>query len=134
MAVFNVDEEKINYRDLYNDPPEPGSVPNCAEAGVIATLPGILGTMQANECIKLISRVGEPLIGKMLVLDTSDNSSRTIRIKPSNDNPLRNGSMLYYGEEICEINNAEIDKKTLEQWQIENPNLVLIDVREASGT
>ena len=57
------------YRCLYREPPPPGLVPSCAEAGVLGVLPGIVGTLQAAEVIKLILGVGEPLIGRLLAFD-----------------------------------------------------------------
>jgi molybdopterin/thiamine biosynthesis adenylyltransferase/rhodanese-related sulfurtransferase len=57
------------YRCLYREPPPPGLVPNCAEAGVLGVLPGIVGTLQAAEAIKLVLGVGEPLIGRLLAFD-----------------------------------------------------------------
>src|SRR5438270_10315462 len=57
------------YRCLFPEPPPPGSVPNCAQAGVLGVLPGIVGTIQANEAIKLILGVGEPLVGRLLYFD-----------------------------------------------------------------
>lgn len=70
VAVFNVSDaagRKVNYRDIFPNPPQPGEVLNCSEAGVLGVLPGIIGTMQAAEAIKLISGVGEPLINQMLI-------------------------------------------------------------------
>jgi len=70
VAVFNVSDangRKVNYRDIFPHPPQPGEVLNCAEAGVLGVLPGIIGTMQAAEAIKLISGVGEALINQMLI-------------------------------------------------------------------
>lgn len=57
------------YRCLYREPPPPGLVPSCAEAGVLGVLPGIVGTLQAAEAIKLVLGVGEPLIGRLLAID-----------------------------------------------------------------
>src|SRR5438093_4905111 len=57
------------YRCLFPEPPPPGSVPNCAQAGVLGVLPGIIGTIQANEAIKLILGAGEPLVGRLLYFD-----------------------------------------------------------------
>jgi molybdopterin/thiamine biosynthesis adenylyltransferase len=57
------------YRCLYREPPPPGLVPNCAEAGVLGVLPGIVGTLQAAEVIKLVLGVGEPLVGRLLAFD-----------------------------------------------------------------
>src|SRR5690606_23179740 len=57
------------YRCLHPEPPPPGLVPNCAEAGVLGVLPGIIGTIQATEAIKLLTGIGEPLIGRFLIYD-----------------------------------------------------------------
>lgn len=57
------------YRDLFPTPPAPGTVPACAEAGVLGVVPGVLGALQAAEVIKLVAGVGEPLIGRLLLVD-----------------------------------------------------------------
>jgi molybdopterin/thiamine biosynthesis adenylyltransferase/rhodanese-related sulfurtransferase len=69
------------YRCLYPDPPPPGEVPSCAEAGVLGVLPGIIGSIQAVEAMKLIIGTGDPLIGRLLMLDTLDMSFRTLNIQ-----------------------------------------------------
>jgi sulfur-carrier protein adenylyltransferase/sulfurtransferase len=69
------------YRCLYPDPPPPGEVPSCAEAGVLGVLPGIVGSIQAVEAIKLIIGKGEPLVGRLLMIDTLDMSFRTLKVK-----------------------------------------------------
>ncbi|MBS1956404.1 MAG: molybdopterin-synthase adenylyltransferase MoeB [Cyanobacteria bacterium SZAS-4] len=69
------------YRCVFSEPPEPGAVLNCAEAGVLGVLPGIVGTIQATECIKNILSIGVPLIGKLLLVDALDMSFRTINLK-----------------------------------------------------
>ena len=76
------------YRCLYPDPPPPGEVPSCAEAGVMGVLPGIIGSMQAVEAIKLIVGFGEPLIGRMLMVDTADMTVRTLKVGKNPDCPL----------------------------------------------
>jgi molybdopterin/thiamine biosynthesis adenylyltransferase/rhodanese-related sulfurtransferase len=68
------------YRCLYPDPPPPGEIPSCAEAGVLGVLPGIVGSMQALEAIKLILGIGEPLIGRLLMIDTLDVEFRTLNV------------------------------------------------------
>jgi adenylyltransferase/sulfurtransferase len=79
VSVLNVKDEvstrAINYRDLFPVPPKDDEVFNCAEAGVLGVLPGIIGTMQANETIKLIAGIGKPLINKLLTYNALDNSS-----------------------------------------------------------
>ena len=75
------------YRCLYPDPPPPGEVPSCAEAGVLGVLPGIVGSIQAVEAIKLILGIGEPLVGRLLMIDTLDMSFRTLNVRRDPDLP-----------------------------------------------
>ena len=76
------------YRCLYPDPPPPGEVPSCAEAGVLGVLPGIVGSLQAVEAIKLLVGFGEPLVGRLLMIDTLDQSFRTLSIHRDPNCPL----------------------------------------------
>ncbi len=69
------------YRCLYPEPPDPGSVPSCAEGGVIGVLPGIIGTLQANEVIKLILGFGKPAIGRLVTFAAADLEFRTFKIR-----------------------------------------------------
>jgi molybdopterin/thiamine biosynthesis adenylyltransferase len=69
------------YRCLYPEPPDPGSVPSCAEGGVIGVLPGIIGTLQANEVIKLILGIGRPAIGKLVTFAAMDLEFRSFKIR-----------------------------------------------------
>ncbi len=69
------------YRCLYPDPPPPGEVPSCAEAGVLGVLPGIVGSIQAVEAIKLVLGKGEPLVGRLLTFDALEMSFRTLNIR-----------------------------------------------------
>jgi sulfur-carrier protein adenylyltransferase/sulfurtransferase len=69
------------YRCLYPEPPDPGSVPSCAEGGVLGVLPGIIGTLQANEVIKLILGKGKPAIGRLLTFAAMDLEFRTFKIR-----------------------------------------------------
>ena len=69
------------YRCLYPEPPPPGMVPSCAEGGVLGVMAGTMGTIQANEAIKLITGVGEPLLGSLLVYDALETSFRKVRIR-----------------------------------------------------
>lgn len=81
-------EESPCYRCLYPDPPPPGEVPSCAEGGVLGVLPGIVGSMQAIEAIKLIVGIGESLVGRLLMIDTLDMSFRTLKIGKNHDCPV----------------------------------------------
>ncbi|MDQ6436169.1 molybdopterin-synthase adenylyltransferase MoeB [Mesorhizobium sp. LHD-90] len=70
-----------SYRDLFPEPPPPGMVPSCAEAGVLGALTGVIGTLQAMEVIKLITGIGEPLVGRLLLYDGLAAQFDTIRYK-----------------------------------------------------
>ena len=76
------------YRCLYPDPPPPGEVPSCAEAGVLGVLPGIIGSVQAIEAIKLLLGLGEPLVGRLLLVDTLDMTFRTLKVQRDPGCPL----------------------------------------------
>lgn len=69
------------YRCLYPEPPPPQLVPSCAEGGVLGVLPGVIGTIQATEAIKLIAGVGEPLIGRLLLFDALNMAFRELRLR-----------------------------------------------------
>jgi len=77
VATFNL-EGGPNYRDLFPEPPEEGLAPNCAEAGVLGVLPGIVGSIQATEAIKAILGIGDSLNGKLLVIDALSMGFRTL--------------------------------------------------------
>jgi len=143
VTVFNQINEKgergPNYRDLFPLPPDPGSVPNCSEAGVLGVLPGIIGCLQALEVIKVITGVGETLNGRLYLFDALTFESRTFNIKKSVDNPL-NGqnptqtSLIDY-EQFCGVKAIErkvkqITPKEFVKWQDQGVGVQLIDVRE----
>jgi len=69
------------YRCLYPDPPPPGMAPSCQEAGVLGVLPGLVGTMQANEALKVILGIGETLSGRLIVLDALATKFRTLKLR-----------------------------------------------------
>jgi adenylyltransferase/sulfurtransferase len=76
------------YRCLYPEPPPPGLVPSCAEGGVLGILPGLLGVIQATETIKLILGIGDPLIGRLLLVDALGMSFRTLKLRKNPDCPV----------------------------------------------
>jgi sulfur-carrier protein adenylyltransferase/sulfurtransferase len=76
------------YRCLYPDPPPPGEVPSCAEAGVLGVLPGIVGSIQAIEAIKLLVGIGESLVGRLLMIDTLDMTFRTLNVQRNLECPV----------------------------------------------
>jgi adenylyltransferase/sulfurtransferase len=76
------------YRCLYPDPPPPGLVPSCAEGGVLGILPGLVGIIQATEVIKLILGIGEPLVGRLLLVDALGMNFRTLKLRKNPDCPV----------------------------------------------
>ena len=87
VSVFNFDGGP-NYRDLFPTPPPPGMVPSCAEGGVLGVLPGIIGSVQALEAIKLLCGMGDLLSGRLFLFDALSFTTRTVRIRKDPDNPL----------------------------------------------
>ncbi len=87
-TVFAPQQGGPCYRCLYPDPPPPGAVPSCAEGGVFGVLPGVIGTIQATEAIKLIIGRGRPLIGRLLLYDALDLLFRELRIERNPDCPV----------------------------------------------
>jgi adenylyltransferase/sulfurtransferase len=86
-SVFGTREGPC-YRCLYPEPPPPGLVPSCAEGGVLGVLPGIIGLIQATESIKLITRIGEPLIGRFLIYDALRMKFRELKLKKDPECPV----------------------------------------------
>jgi adenylyltransferase/sulfurtransferase len=76
------------YRCLFPEPPPPGEVPSCAEAGVLGMLPGMVGTIQATEAVKLIMGVGKSLSGRLLLIDALDMDFRTVKLRRNKECPL----------------------------------------------
>jgi len=146
VSVFNYvnsrGERGPNYRDLYPSPPPPGLVPSCAEGGVLGVLPGIIGSLQALEVIKVITGIGEPLSGRFYTFDALNFESRTFRIKRRDDNPVNglNPSIreLIDYEQFCGMRAVEekpakeISAQELYDWQVKGRKFKLIDVREPS--
>ena len=131
-----------NYRDLFPSPPPPGLVPSCAEGGVIGVLPGILGSIQALEVLKVISGVGDTLSGRLFLFDATVFSTRILKVRKNKNNPL-NGenptqTELINYEQFCGIGGtsekqrevAEMSVQKLDQWRKEGVTHLLIDVRE----
>jgi adenylyltransferase/sulfurtransferase len=109
------------YRCMYPEPPDPGSVPSCAEGGVIGVLPGIIGTMQANEVIKLILGIGIPAIGKLVTFSSLDFDFRNFKLRRDpncpvcGDHPTITKPIDY--EQFCGV--PALDPKSLEETQRE---------------
>ncbi|HEV2127188.1 MAG TPA: ThiF family adenylyltransferase, partial [Thermomicrobiales bacterium] len=82
-TVLNPSEASPCYRCLFQSPPPPDLAPNCAEAGVLGVLPGMIGMIQATEAIKLVLGIGETLVGRLLMYDARSMEFRTLRVKRS---------------------------------------------------
>lgn len=76
------------YRCIFPEPPPPGEVPSCAEAGVLGALPGMIGTIQATEVIKVLLGIGEPLAGRLLIIDALAMDFRVLKVRRNVDCPL----------------------------------------------
>src|SRR6266850_2296905 len=132
------------YRCLYPEPPPPGLVPSCAEGGVLGVLPGVIGTIQATEAIKLILGVGEPLAGRLLLVDTLAMRFRTVTVRRDPACPAcgtREIRELIDYEQFCGVRAAEAEPRAVAGFVEITPReltarlsrgeeLDLIDVRE----
>src|SRR5690606_2653952 len=90
VSVFNYKENfsaktSINYRDLFPEPPKPDQIPNCAEAGVIGVLPGIIGSLMCNEAIKVITGIAKPLSNRLLTFNSLETTFMEFEISPNPD-------------------------------------------------
>jgi adenylyltransferase/sulfurtransferase len=96
------------YRCLFEDPPPPGLVPSCQEAGVLGILPGVIGTLQATEVLKLILGKGSPLKGQLLIYDALETNFRKVKIPKNPNCPIcgKNPTikkLINYTQEYCEL-------------------------------
>lgn len=139
VAVFNhllpTGERSANYRDIFPDPPKEGSVLNCVDAGVLGVLPGIIGTMQAAEVIKLITGIGDPLVNQLLTYQFNNHQIFTVKItaqsKTSSFIPIDTTAfkaidyvwLCSSPQNTLEINAAEFDQL------ISQKDIDIIDVR-----
>jgi len=87
VSVFATEDGPC-YRCLYEEPPPPGLVPSCAEGGVLGILPGFIGTLQATEVIKRLTGIGEPLVGRLLMVDALKMDFRTLDVPVNPDCPV----------------------------------------------
>jgi molybdopterin/thiamine biosynthesis adenylyltransferase/rhodanese-related sulfurtransferase len=146
VAVFNGlkkdGNRSSNYRDLFPEPPSPESVPNCEQAGVLGVLPGIVGCLQANEVIKIVTGNGESLMDKLLIFDSATLQQTMINIpdKKSRDSIK---SLIDY-EDFCGISHEknksltanqntamkEVTVQELQKLKESGADFQLIDVRE----
>ncbi len=129
VSVFNY-KGGPTYRCLFPEPPGVGESPNCADIGVIATLPGIIGTIQANEVIKIIAGIGEVLSGKLLVIDTMTMTSHTFNFKLNEANKNITHLPSAEDEQLCEVQVRQLSYEELERMMGGDVSVQLIDVRE----
>src|SRR5690242_6601131 len=141
-SVFATEEGPC-YRCLYPEPPPPGLVPSCAEGGVLGILPGLVGVMQATETIKLILGAGDPLIGRLLLIDALGMKFRELKLRKNPDCPACGThptiTKLIDYKEFCGIRGEEAPVETgIPEMQVEElkrrldagEDLYVLDVRE----
>lgn len=124
----------LNYRDLYPEPPPPGTVPSCAEGGVLGIVCASVASVMGTEAIKLITGIGESLLGRLMIYDALEMSYRTIKIRKDPTAPAINGLTDY--EEFCGgapgdlAGGSTITPHELRALLDSGTKLALIDVRE----
>ena len=141
------------YRCLHPEPPPPGLIPSCAEAGVLGVLPGVIGTIQATEAIKLITGIGEPLVGRLLLYDASRMTFRDITLPRDPECPvcgdaptirtlvaydqvcevpdvLRSPGASAPGGDMADVNKEAMSVDELNEWRTSGHAHMLLDVRE----
>ncbi len=141
VSIFNVPTRErpdpANYRDMFPEPPAAGEVLNCADAGVLGSLPGVIGSMMAGELVKLITGIGEPLVNRLLTYDMLQHRTYDVEISkqatptsmPSTINDFLNTDYQW----LCGWSAAvdEIDPGTFNQL-LGDPGIMIVDVREWS--
>ncbi len=134
-TVFNY-QDGPNYRDLYPEPPPPGMVPSCAEGGVLGVLPGIIGTIQATETIKIILGAENTLSGRLLLYNAWDMKFRELKLRPNPERPVIEKLIDY--EQFCGIPQAQEQETTIPEMTVQElkqlmdsgkDDFILLDVR-----
>lgn len=146
VAVFGAPDGPC-YRCLFREPPPPGLVPTCAEAGVFGVLPGLIGTLQATEVIKLLAGVGETLTGRLLIVDAKRMRFRTIEVRRDPECPVcgvRTQTELIDYEAFCGLRPAsgtpmradeiDVEPRALAQRMASGTAPLLVDIRESWET
>lgn len=142
LAVFATDGGPC-YRCLFREPPPPGLIPNCAEAGVFGALPGVIGAAQAMETIKLVLGVGEPLVGRLQIFDALAYRWRELEIRRDpgcpvcGDEPTQTGLIDYEvfcglapGTSAGDAAVGSVEPEDLAAFLARDPRPFLLDVRE----
>jgi sulfur-carrier protein adenylyltransferase/sulfurtransferase len=127
----------LNYRDLYPEPPPPGMVPSCAEGGVLGIICASIASVMGTEAIKLITGIGEPLLGRLMIYDALEMTYRTIEIRKDPSTPKITELIDY--EDFCGVasddaaeaaTGSTITPRELRELLDSGKKLALIDVRE----
>ena len=128
-----------NYRDLFPEPPPPEMVPSGSEGGVLGVLPGIIGSMMANEAIKIMTDVGETLSGRLVLFNSFDFTTRTVNLRKSKFNPINGENPTIHDlidyELFCDPSRKsnhvkEIEPIELKEWMDSKKEFQLVDVRD----
>ncbi|MCB0571863.1 MAG: molybdopterin-synthase adenylyltransferase MoeB [Phaeodactylibacter sp.] len=134
-SVFNYPlpdgQRSPNYRGLFPTPPPPELVPNCAEGGVLGVLPGIIGSIQANEAIKILAGIGEPLAGKLLLFDAATLTTRILKLPPGAGPGIT--ELIDYEQFCAPAPPSPVKEASVQELQAlmaEQADFQLIDVRE----
>ena len=131
------------YRCLYPEPPPPGMVPSCAEGGVLGVLCASIGSIQVNEAIKVITGIGEPLVGRLMIYDALEMSYRTVQVRKDPECPVcgKNPTIteLIDYEAFCgavseeaqeAVQGSTITARDLKNMMDAGENIYVVDVRE----
>lgn len=127
LSVFNY-ENGPSYRCLFPEPPAPNEIPNCAEAGVLGVLPGIVGTLQASEAIKIICGLGDVASGKLLMLDALSLQFSTFRFPRTAQADTTTALQPDYG--FACTTSQSITPEDLSVWKAQGRQVQVLDVRE----
>ncbi len=139
VAVFNLADDngmKTNYRDLFPESPDSDQIPNCAEAGVLGILPGLIGSLQANEALKILTGLGNPLINQILTYNMLNNSTYIMDLYPNS----KSGILMPKNQEELRVTDYDVQcgifqienipAEELESFLESGMNIRLLDVRE----
>ena len=136
VSVFNCNPDSPNFRDLLPVPPLPGAIPSCSEAGVMGVMPGLIGLLQATETIKLITRIGRCLDGRLLVVDALSMRFRELKLRRDPDRaPIREliDCAQFSGSATTEMDPSALETITVMELKAllerDAGNVALVDVR-----
>jgi sulfur-carrier protein adenylyltransferase/sulfurtransferase len=144
VAVFNYSttagNRGVNYRDIFPSPPKNNEVQNCAEAGVLGVLPGIIGTMQANETIKILAGIGEPLADKLLTYNALTNHTFELQLStvPETMDLIPKDKLAFWNMDYIGLCSHPISKYDIDfasfQDLLHQEDVQIIDVRNEDET